>query len=408
MPDKYLERYASDEIALADDIDGCWDNAVVIPAHDETAALIDGIRPAAAGRRVLVIIVVNATADAPAPVRRANEQLLHQLGELPATDELHVLAIDRTSPGNTLPANHGVGMARRIGCDLALALRHAGKLRSRWIHTTDADVTLPPDYFSAADAVTAANVTALTYAFWHDADTTTEGRALALYELSLRYYVRGLQWAGSDYGFHTVGSTLAVDATAYAKVRGVPLRCAGEDFYLLNKLAKLGRIHTPAAPAIRIRQRPSARVPFGTGPATRAIAADLTAGRAFCVYHPHIFELLRRSLEVARDAATAGSECTPAAIDGDRSALRAAWQRTQLTAGVAHVCANATTTDARIRRFREWFDGFRTLAFVHAARDAGLANMSWERAFDQAPFIPPSGELETFRQRLLRLEHERE
>ena len=65
-----------------------------------------------------------------------------------------------------------------------------------------------------------------------------------LYEYSLRYYVAGLTYAQSPYAFHTIGSTMAVNAEHYASVRGFPRREAGEDFYLLNKLAKVGSVHT--------------------------------------------------------------------------------------------------------------------------------------------------------------------
>jgi hypothetical protein len=38
-----------------------------------------------------------------------------------------------------LPHKEGVGLARKIGCDIALSLYERGTLKSRWLHTTDAD-----------------------------------------------------------------------------------------------------------------------------------------------------------------------------------------------------------------------------------------------------------------------------
>ena len=74
--------------------------------------------------------------------------------------------------------------------------------------------------------------------------------------LSLRYYVAGMKYARSHLThFHTIGSTMAVRASYYAKVRGFPKREAGEDFYLLNKLAKVGTVleleASPELPANR-------------------------------------------------------------------------------------------------------------------------------------------------------------
>src|SRR5690606_7285065 len=98
-------------------------------------------------------------------------------------------------------------------------------------------------------------------------------RATELYEASLRYHVLGLAHAGSPYAYHSIGSTLAVQARAYALVRGVPKRSAGEDFYLLDKLAKVAPLLRARGEPVRIRARFSTRVPFGTGPAVARIAA---------------------------------------------------------------------------------------------------------------------------------------
>ena len=76
--------------------------------------------------------------------------------------------------------------------------------------------------------------------------------ATALYELRLHHYVLGLEYAGSPYAYHTLGSCLAVKADAYAQVRGFPKRAGAEDFYLLNKLAKLGAMPRLQGRCIRI------------------------------------------------------------------------------------------------------------------------------------------------------------
>ncbi len=65
--------------------------------------------------------------------------------------------------------------------------------------------------------------------------------AQQLYDCSLNYYVDGQAWAGSPWAFHTIGSTLVINAEHYAIARGFPQREAGEDFYLLNKLGKIGK-----------------------------------------------------------------------------------------------------------------------------------------------------------------------
>ena len=98
-------------------------------------------------------------------------------------------------------------------------------------------------------------------------------QATVMYEISLRYYVLGLAAARSSYAYQSIGSTLCVDAPAYLSVRGFPKRAVGEDFYLLDKLAKVGplrrisaepraasargrRIACPSAPGAERRRSP--------------------------------------------------------------------------------------------------------------------------------------------------------
>ena len=206
-----------------------------------------------------------------------------------------VLLVDRFDRGTKLPAREGVGRARKIGADIALALIAASVVASRWIHSSDADAHLPLDYFFAVPKAAAAVAGVLP--FRHRCGDDAVGAATRLYELSLEYHVAGLRWAASPYGFHSVGSALVVRADAYAQVRGFPRRAGGEDFYLLNKLAKIGEVLAPTAPVIELDARASTRVPFGTGPAVARLVSRLDAGEdltsAAIFHHPEVFRQLQ-------------------------------------------------------------------------------------------------------------------
>src|SRR5262249_38957583 len=146
-----------------------------------------------------------------------------------------------SAPHHLLPEGQGVGLARKIGFDLAARLFAAGRLRSPFIHSTDADVRLPEDYFERAEE--GAIAAALVYPFSHrPEEDPVLARAVFLYEISLRYYVLGLAFAGSPHAYHTIGSAFAARASAYVSVRGFPKRDAAEDFYLLSKIAKVGPV----------------------------------------------------------------------------------------------------------------------------------------------------------------------
>src|SRR4029453_17325557 len=138
-----------------------------------------------------------------------------------------MVLVDRAAPGHFLPEGQGVGLARKIGNDIALRLHAAGRLSSPWLHNTDADTILPNDYFDQTRPLAPDGNAAALYFFEH---RFSEDAALALaarlYEISLRYYTLGLAWAGSPYAYQAMGSCLAVRPDAYASVHGFPRRNA--------------------------------------------------------------------------------------------------------------------------------------------------------------------------------------
>jgi len=76
-----------------------------------------------------------------------------------------------------------------------------------------------------------------------------------------------LDFAGFPDSIYTIGSAFAVRAEAYVKQGGMNRRQAGEDFYFLNKLTKLGTVAEINDAFVFPSARVSDRVPFGTGAA---------------------------------------------------------------------------------------------------------------------------------------------
>src|SRR6478672_3892783 len=111
---KYLARHAEPEAAAASDLPGEFGHAIVVPAYGEEDSLFAtlGSVSAGPGGDVLVVLVLNARADSPPEVHRANaaarETLARTLGEpRPLSGEALVYpvahgrlaVIDRASPG---------------------------------------------------------------------------------------------------------------------------------------------------------------------------------------------------------------------------------------------------------------------------------------------------------------------
>ncbi len=342
---KYLALYAEQDTRILEQIDGEFGHVLVIPAYGEDAQFEETLASIPCGPlgQVLVIVVVNAPENAPSLMLDRNQKLLQHLFANPVTTRGHrIFCIDRSR----VPPKQGVGLARKIGCDIALKLWHAGKLASPWIHCTDADVMLPTDYFSQVSGCDD-NVAAWVYAFRHVGDAQDHiQQATMLHEIALRLYVAGLAFAGSPHAYHAIGSTMAFRAHAYAAVRGFPKRAAGEDFYLLNKLAKVGAIQSGQDQPILIRSRPSLRVPFGTGPAAVQIADAMTRGDVPNIYHPNVFRTLKSWL---LDPSEIGVDLT-----------------------------QYPTIEMKQRAFHTWFDAFRTMKMINELRDTRFPNLSVE------------------------------
>jgi len=392
---------------------------MVVPVCAESATFVDGYDAAAAGPgRLLIIAVLNGRVGAEESVHALNTQCLRDLSSRFSLQELEpggwlghdasmsVLVVDRFTKNRRLPPNQGVGLARKIGGDIALELIVQGRVRHPFFAMTDADTRLPEDYFSRL-AELEPDCSAAIFPFWHEprGDSRVD-RATALYELRLRYIQRGLQWANSPYAFHAVGSTMALHALRYAQVRGVPKRQAAEDFYLLGKLSKVQPLARLTGMPLGIRSRISSRVPFGTGAET----ARLTGGGALELYHPDCFSAVRDVTECLKNVSESPDRSWPE-LPGKMNAVVKRFLEAQGALDVwPTLCAQSPTPLARLRRLHDWFDGFRTLKLIHHVRDHAARSLPWTKAVRRAPFIDELHDdgacLSEARTELLRLEQD--
>jgi hypothetical protein len=409
---KYLAGHAEAEVDLCDGVGKAsppFADGLLIPSYGEGEDVISSIGtiPISPRGPVLTILIVNSAAESPAWVREGNRKTLRRLAELyPAPHPLNsscllyshpsgaLLVIDRSTT-RPLPRGQGVGLARKIGADLLLALIASGRIGSRWIHCSDADVIFPGDYFRQVEAGRDPDATARIYRFRHRmAGDPAAFEAALQYEISLRYYVLGLRFARSPYAFHSVGSTLAIEAGAYAQVRGFPRRLAAEDFYLLDKLAKLGSIEELSGAPLELSSRISSRVPFGTGAAIGKFLKDESGPRK--TYDPLLFSYLRvwqtvlKHLQTSRASAADIPRLLAEFSDREpRIELSPLLESLRATGALAAAEAALFEAGPRVgRRLHDTFDGFRTLKFLHALRESGLADIALPEALERASFIP--------------------
>ena len=405
---RYLEHDAEAEVALADRIPGAFGHAIEIPAYGEGETLFRTLASVPVGSlgEVLTVIVLNARRDSPREVHEANAAARERLATLGDAELLsgdpevrlfpasrgRVLLIDRASPSSYLPPGQGVGLARKIGSDLMLRLHRNGQLSAPWIHATDADVSLPPDYFDQVAELDPRTTAAALYAFEHRfAEEEAWAAAARLYEISLRYNTLGLAWAGSPYAYEALGSCLAVSATAYAEVGGFPKTNALEDVTILNSLARIGAVERLAGAPIVLDGRISTRVPISTGKALSDLVRRPAAEASFLLPHPLAFAHLAAWIRVLDALARRGAEALVAELPRGNPFFRADLLEEAL-AGIGAFDAVRETirekADARttLHRLHGWFDAFRTKELLDALGRGGLVPLPFRQALAEAPF----------------------
>lgn len=384
----YLDQYA-ESIAkhIAEDLlsqDGLklgsfnhclpFKHCLVVPAYNESTAFLQRLKAQkidTLGRLLLIVIINQPKTDNNIDTNQQLWEWIRSSGENALSRGLYqwvdwqdktisLLAVDRFHQG--LPAKQGVGLARKIGCDLASALIAKNGIHSHWIHTSDADVHLPQDYFIQVPG--GKNISALVYPYQHIGDHSNITEATQLYEQGLYYYTDGLEYAGSPYCFQTLGSCIAVNVNHYAQARGFPKRAGGEDFYLLNKLAKLGVIKKLNGDKLKIDARISNRVPFGTGPAVEKIEKLQQTQQSYTHYNHQVFKELKQLLinfpnlyeHIDKPQQWLHQNSVPC-----QYALKAIG----IDKLFHHLGHQRLAQEYYKTQIHHWFDGFRTLRFIH-------------------------------------------
>lgn len=393
---KYLKNYAEEEVNLLTTFPQhkTYSHTLIIPAYKEKPEFINTfIQSSLALQNVLLIIVINQ----PEYEKNIDEQqylyeqvlckgqVVWQLKNLTLINlneqNSSLLIVDRfTTP---IPDKLGVGLARKIGADLACQLIHRQVIKTDWLHSSDADAQLPDNYFSCLKAQNSKKSVAACYNFTHKSEDKVTECANAIYEQALRYYVAGLTYANSAYNYFSIGSVLAFKANEYASVRGFPKRSAGEDFYLLNKLAKLGDILWLDNSVITLEARISDRVPFGTGPAVKNIVELSAQGQQYSYYHPIIFQRLKtllsnfENLPQYRDKISLWYKFLPK--DTEKALVAIGFE--------SFIEKQKSTKVVQFnKQLVVWFDAFKTLKFIHYLRDNYYQNLPIADAISQADF----------------------
>ncbi|GAB4334039.1 MAG: hypothetical protein Kow00127_25340 [Bacteroidales bacterium] len=289
-------------------------------------------------------------------VCQANEAVLRRLG---GADPDRIVVIDRSSPGKGWKGRkQGVGWARKVLMDKISTIAGPDDIIVSW----DADTQYPGDYLSRlAGLHSRLPVGAgLALPYCHPLTGNDENdRALLRYELYLRMFFINMKRTGSPYAFTALGSAISLPVSTYRAVKGITPNPAGEDFYLLQKLAKYRGVFTPPEPVVKPSGRMSPRVPFGTGP---AVAGGIKGEwSAYPLFHPAIFEQLRSLLELFPRLY---EQDLPSPADGFFTAR-------QITPPWKELRANYKSRQQFVSACHRWFDGLKSFQFLRWLQQQG-------------------------------------
>ncbi|MEN6330388.1 MAG: hypothetical protein ABFD57_00210 [Smithella sp.] len=389
---KYLQKYsAADKWKL---IAGNTENislVVVIPAYAEKEMLFSTLASLAQNspsslKYSFVLCVINNKKNSPHEIKINNQQTLEYLDilvnsknpeqlnlkqdlkeklQLIAEAELRIGYIDASSQGSELNDNEGgVGMARKIGMDMALNLLSQSTSIKKLILCLDADTLVQKNYLDAIKDYFHKKVKTAIVAYEHQEADTDEGKAaIYCYEIFLRYWILGLKYAKSPYAYHSIGSTMVCSADAYLAVRGMNRRQAGEDFYFLNKLAKIGNINYIKETCVFPSARASFRVPFGTGKRIQRFLSH--EQEEYILYDPRIFEILAKWLQLMEKPFHCDEKDILIKTEAIHPSLPSFLTDYQFEDVWKRIRRNVKNEDTLNSQFHCWFDGFKTLKLIN-------------------------------------------
>lgn len=290
---------------------------------------------------------------------------------------LQIGLIDASSEGKELNTKQaGVGLARKIGMDLSLTIFDYSKGTKKMIICLDADCTISQTYLTnIINDFNKNNYSVAVVNFEHPVDGTDEyNAAIICYEIFLRYYVTGLIFAGSDYAFHTIGSTMMCYHNAYMKIGGMNKRKAAEDFYFLEKLAKNYPINKIDCAIVYPSKRSSWRVPFGTGQSVTRFLSKIRD--EYLLFDPDVFGILKEWLEIYNsDAISDPQDVLNQAKEIHTELYNFLLQNNYLKQW-EKILSNTKSGKQLSHQRKIWFDGFKTLKLIHHLRDTAFPEIN--------------------------------
>ena len=337
----------------------------------------------------LIIFVINNSTTSDENVKEDNKKSLEFIRSLvnkrPETEltkkvmlrGLRFGLVDASTKGKELPEKDaGVGLARKIGMDIALTVFDYSSKNKKLIISLDADCTVQDNYITEIiENFDRGKYSAAVVKFEHSLLENNTLSAIICYEIFLRYYILGLKLANSPYAFHSVGSTMVIDYETYLKAEGMNKRKAAEDFYFMEKVAKRTEIKEIKSTTVYPSSRGSWRVPFGTGQRVNRFINKVQD--EYFLYNQESFLILKAWLEVFNNSKILTSKKYLNIAEKIHPELYNFLKANNFENYWDKILTNSKKNIQIERQKVNWFDGFKTLKLIHYLRDRAfpLTNM---------------------------------
>jgi Glycosyl transferase family 2. len=267
-----------------------------------------------------------------------------------------------------LPGKHaGVGLARKIGMDLAVEHFLRNENARGVIVSLDADCTVsenfPASIYNAFRQDEHLNATIHNFYHRPENDDTAMENAARQYEAYIRYFRDMMKFAGFPYHYHTIGSAFAVSADAYVRAGGMGRQQGGEDFYFLQKVFALGNVAELTDVYVFPMARFSDRVPFGTGPTLQKIMDEPDG--MLKVYSPNSFRELKRLFDRKDTFFKKSAGEILSGLEGLHPSLTQFLQDNDFIGEVADCNKNSAALATFRKRFFHHFNAFRIIKYLN-------------------------------------------
>jgi len=303
----YIDKYGLNNWSLELSSNKKFNNIVVIPAIQESeniklllTSLLENDKKYL--EKSLFAFVINNPKSSNDDIKTDNKKTLEFLRKIIYERNdygINIVLVDASSNGLELPEKDGgVGLARKIGMDLALKQFDYSNSNKNILICLDADCTVSNNYLeSIIESFNRSNIHAAYVEYEHILSEKKQDKlAIICYEIFLRYYVLGLRHGNSPFAFPTIGSTMICDYESYIKIGGMNKKKAAEDFYFMEKLAKITEIKKISNAKVYPSSRGSWRVPFGTGQRVNRFSAG--THNEYLLYDPKSFDILKSWLKI--------------------------------------------------------------------------------------------------------------